>query len=63
VKAGSTIDDAGEAVSVASSAGEINMHVLGGMEKIQSAEQPVVEQIFNAAHAEHISNADETSFH
>jgi len=58
VKEGSAIDDAWEAVSVASVAGEIDMHDVGGMEKIQSAEQPVVEQISNAAHAEHISNAD-----
>jgi len=61
VKEGSAIDDAWEAVSVASVAGEIDMHDVGGMEKIQSAEQPVVEQISNAAHAEHISNADEAS--
>jgi hypothetical protein len=53
--------DAGDAVSVASSAKENKMVDLVGMEKLLSSEQPVMEQMSNAADAEPISNAEETS--
>ena len=55
------IADAGDAVSVVSSAGENKMVDVVGMDKLLSSEQPVMEQMSNAADAEHISNAEETS--
>jgi hypothetical protein len=55
------IADAGDTVSVASSAGENKTVDVVGMEKLLSSEQPVMEQVSNAADAEHISNAEETS--